>query len=77
MPSIFCEASAAATPVGHAVVHGQHGVDLVVLLGQDLLHRRLGEVGLPVLDVLLGDDLDLALVDQRLQDLHLAVAGRC
>src|SRR5579862_7641824 len=52
---------------GHAVVLGNHSVDLIVLLGQALFHFLLGVVGLPAVGEGLADILDLARVHRWLQ----------
>ena len=57
-----------------AVVAGHHRVHLVVVAGERVLHDLERLDRLPVLGPLVGDDLDVALVDQGLQDVHLALA---
>ncbi len=59
-----------------SVVGGDDRVDLVVLRGKDVLHDLGGCRGIPVVHPLIGNDLDLAFVDEGLQDLHLAVADQ-
>ena len=59
---------------GHAVVLGEHGVDLVVLGREDLLHRGLGDRRVPVVGVGLADDLDGARRDGLTDDRLVAVA---
>ncbi len=69
---------------GHAVVGGHHRVDLVAVLGEDLLHVLLRGLGLPAVGVLLADDLDVALLDRggqhfllaRAQEVGVRVGGR-
>ena len=59
---------------GGAVVRGHHGVDLAAGLGDDLLHVFLGNFGLPAVGVFLAHDLDVALLDRRINDFLLATA---
>ena len=56
------------------VVGGDDGVDFVVVTGQGVFDDAQGFGGVPLLDPLLADDLDVALVDGWLQHLHLAFA---
>src|SRR5579859_1314171 len=58
---------------GGAVVGGNHRIDLVVGLGQDLLHFALGVLGQPAGGIFLADHLDGARVDRWLQ--HVEIAG--
>jgi hypothetical protein len=57
----------------HAVVLREHRVDVVVLGGQELLHLRLGDRGVPVVGVGLADDLDVARRDCLTDDLLVPV----
>ena len=59
---------------GGGVVGGDDGVDLVVVTGQGVFDNAQGFGGVPFLDPLLADDLDIAFVDGRLQHLHLTFA---
>src|SRR3984957_11987855 len=57
---------------GHAVILGHDSVDLVVLLGQALLHVLLRIIGLPPVGERLANVLDLAGVHGRLQNFRNA-----
>ncbi len=64
----------------HAVVGHQEGVDLVGVLRQRVLGVGLGRLGLPFRRELIHDDLDVALLDEGIEDrviavLHLRRAG--
>ncbi len=63
-----------SAPQRGPIVGGDNGIDLVVLRREDVLHDLGCRRGIPVVYPLVSDDLDLAAVDERLQDLHLAVA---
>src|ERR1700722_9709724 len=54
-------------PPGHTVVLSHHRIDLVVILGEDLLHVLLRVVRLPAIGVGLADVLDLAGLHRRLE----------
>src|SRR5256885_3959350 len=58
---------------GGAVVGGDHRLELLAGGGEDVLHELLGVGWIPVLHPLIGDDLDLAGLDERVEDLHLAL----
>ena len=53
----------------HAVVLREHGLDVVVVRRQELLHLGLGLRRIPVVGVGLADDLDVALRDRVSDDL--------
>ena len=58
---------------GHAVVFGEHCVNLVAGRGQALLHVLLGIVRLPAVGEGFADVLDLAAVEAFLQNFHHAL----
>ena len=58
----------------HAVVGGHDRVDLVVVLGENLLHVLLRVLGLPAIGVFVTDDLDVALLDGIGKHFSLAFA---
>ena len=60
--------------LGQAVVGGEHGVDAVAGVDEDLLHDRLGLVVVPAGHVLVGDERPVAGVDPGLDRLGVAVA---
>src|SRR3989304_5612511 len=59
-------------PAGHPVIGGDDRVHFVVGPGEGLLHVLLRDLGSPPVGILLADDLDVALLDRRAQDIQLA-----
>ena len=57
---------------GHAVVLGEHGLHVVVGVGEELLRRGLGDRRIPVVGVVLADDRDVAGLDGLTDDLLVA-----
>ena len=57
-----------------AVVRGHDGLDVAVRARDGVLRQAQSLVGLPLLGELVGDDLHVAAVNRRLEDVHLPLA---
>ena len=57
-----------------AIIRRDHRVDLVRVLGENLLHVLLRDIRLPAIGVFVSDDFDVALLDRFIDDLLRAGA---
>src|ERR1044072_5104414 len=73
-PATSSAETAPPAPPRRAVVRRDDGLNVVLRLRQRVFGQALRLLGLPLLGELVGDDLHIAAVDGRLEDVHLAVA---
>jgi kynurenine formamidase len=61
--------------VGHAVIAANYGGDVIVRPCQGVLNPRSRQLARPCLSVLLGDNLDVALIDEGLENIVISFRG--